>query len=81
MLNFLQFEYLCINFVAMEYTAKDLKPITDWFEQEGHGSKIKMARSIKITPQQLSFYLRFMEIPPKSFKQMISYVEQKTKRK
>lgn len=59
--------YIC----SMEYTKKDLKPVTDYLKQEGHGSKKYLCEKIEITQSQLSFYLRFRTMSKEMFNKIL----------
>lgn len=69
----------------MQYTTNDLKPVLMFLKKQGHGSKKKFAKHLNISPQQLSFYLRFKTMKEEMFEVMLEFcnkpLKQTSKRK
>ena len=59
----------------MIYTETDLQPIKDYLESQDHGIKKKLAAYLNISPQQLSFYFRYKDMPPSKFKLMQTFIK------
>lgn len=61
----------------MQYEKKDIQPIITYLDAQDHGIKKKLAKFIKVGPQQLSFYLRYYNMPVKRYNRMLEFINNK----
>ena len=58
----------------MQYTEKQLKPVKDFLESQGHGIKQELAAYMGVSAQQLSFYFRYRNMMPARYFDMLSFI-------
>ena len=60
----------------MIFTKLDLKPLTDYLKEKGHGAKGKVSKRIGIHQSQLTLYIKKRRMTPERFNQIINAVKE-----
>lgn len=54
----------------MQYTEKDFRPIISWLKLQDRGVKKELAEFVGVNQQQISFYLKYKNLPNERFKKI-----------
>lgn len=58
----------------MIFTKLDLKPLTDYLKETGHGAKGKVSEAVGIQRSQLTLYIKKRRMTQERFNQIINAV-------
>lgn len=60
----------------MIFTKLDLKPLTDYLKEKGHGAKGKVSDAINIHQSQLTLYIKKRRMTQERFDEIINAVKE-----